>query len=64
MELNLPCLVATGQGSSGYKIVEEFLPEAAKSGDASTIPSQRGDPLSDSNLSSCLKPLSQTTTLK
>jgi hypothetical protein len=29
LELNLPCLVITGQGSSGYKIVEEFLPEAA-----------------------------------
>jgi hypothetical protein len=29
LELNLPCLVVTGQGSSGYKIIEEFLPEAA-----------------------------------
>ena len=29
LELNLPCLVLTGQGSSGYKIIEEFLPEAA-----------------------------------
>jgi hypothetical protein len=29
MELNLPCLVVTGQGSRGYKIIEEFLPEAA-----------------------------------
>lgn len=24
--LNLPCLVVTDQGSSGYKIIEEFLP--------------------------------------
>jgi SWIM zinc finger len=29
LELNLPCLVVTGQGNSGYKIIEEFLPEAA-----------------------------------
>ena len=29
LELNLPCLVVTGQGSRGYKIIEEFLPEAA-----------------------------------
>ena len=29
MELNLPCLVVTGQGSRGYKIIEKFLPEAA-----------------------------------
>ena len=29
LELNLPCLVVTGQGSSGYKIIEQFLPEAA-----------------------------------
>jgi uncharacterized Zn finger protein len=29
LELNLPCLVVTGQASSGYKIIEEFLPEAA-----------------------------------
>jgi len=29
LELNLPCLVVTGQGKSGYKIIEEFLPEAA-----------------------------------
>jgi hypothetical protein len=29
LELNLPCLVVTGQGSSGYKIIAEFLPEAA-----------------------------------
>jgi hypothetical protein len=29
LELNLPCLVVTGQGSSGYKIIEAFLPEAA-----------------------------------
>jgi uncharacterized Zn finger protein len=29
LELNLPCLVITGQGSSGYKIIEQFLPEAA-----------------------------------
>jgi SWIM zinc finger len=29
LELNLPCLVVTGQGSTGYKIIEEFLPEAA-----------------------------------
>lgn len=28
MELHLPCLVKLGQGS-GYKIIEEFLPEAA-----------------------------------
>ena len=28
LDLNLPCLVVTGQGSSGYKIIEEFLPEA------------------------------------
>jgi uncharacterized Zn finger protein len=29
LELNLPCLVVTGQGSSGYKIIDQFLPEAA-----------------------------------
>jgi len=29
LELNLPCLVVTGQGNSGYKIIEQFLPEAA-----------------------------------
>ena len=29
LQLNLPCLVVTGQGSSGYKIIQEFLPEAA-----------------------------------
>lgn len=29
LELNLPCLVVTGQGSSGCKIIEEFLPDAA-----------------------------------
>src|SRR5207302_1580287 len=29
LELNLPCLVVTGQGNSAYKIIEEFLPEAA-----------------------------------
>jgi hypothetical protein len=29
MELNLPCLVKLGQGNNGYKIIEEFLPEAA-----------------------------------
>jgi hypothetical protein len=29
LELNLPCLVVTGQGNSGYKIIERFLPEAA-----------------------------------
>jgi len=29
LELNLPCPVVTGQGSSDYKIIEEFLPEAA-----------------------------------
>jgi len=29
LELNLPCLVIPGQGSRGYKIIEEFLPEAA-----------------------------------
>ena len=29
LELNLPCLVVTGQGNSGYKIIKEFLPEAA-----------------------------------
>jgi len=29
MELHLPCLVKLGQGNNGYKIVEEFLPEAA-----------------------------------
>jgi hypothetical protein len=29
MELHLPCLVKLGQGNSGYKILEEFLPEAA-----------------------------------
>jgi hypothetical protein len=38
MELNLPCLVVTGQGSNGYKKIEEFLPEAAQTG-ASTIDS-------------------------
>ena len=29
LELNLPCLVVTGQGARGYKIIEEFLPAAA-----------------------------------
>ncbi len=29
LELNLPCLVVTGQGNRGYKIIEQFLPEAA-----------------------------------
>jgi len=29
LELNLPCLVITGQGARGYKIIEEFLPAAA-----------------------------------
>jgi hypothetical protein len=29
LELNFPCLVVTVQGSSGYKVIEEFLPEAA-----------------------------------
>ena len=29
LELNLPCLVVTGQGNSGYKKIEQFLPEAA-----------------------------------
>jgi hypothetical protein len=29
LELNRPCPVVTGQGSSGYKIIEEFLREAA-----------------------------------
>jgi len=29
LELNLPCLVVTGQGKSGYKIIEQFSPEAA-----------------------------------
>jgi len=29
LELNLPCLVKLGQGNSGYKIIEEFLPESA-----------------------------------
>jgi hypothetical protein len=29
LELNLPCLVVTGPGNNGYKIIEEFLPEAA-----------------------------------
>ena len=29
MELHLPCLAKLGQGNSGYKIIEEFLPEAA-----------------------------------
>lgn len=29
LELYLPCLVVTGQGTSGYKIIQEFLPEAA-----------------------------------
>jgi hypothetical protein len=27
--LHLPCLVKLGQGNNEYKIVEEFLPEAA-----------------------------------
>jgi hypothetical protein len=26
---DLACLVKLGQGNSGYKIIEEFLPEAA-----------------------------------
>ena len=30
MELHLPCLVKVGQGNSGYKNIEEFLPEAAE----------------------------------
>ena len=29
LELNLPCLVVTSQSSSGYKVIQEFLPEAA-----------------------------------
>ncbi len=29
LDLNRPCLVVTGQGSSGYKIIEGSLPEAA-----------------------------------
>jgi hypothetical protein len=29
LELNLPCLVVTGQGNNGYKTISEFLPEAA-----------------------------------
>jgi hypothetical protein len=29
LELNLPCLVVTGQGNNGYKTIEQFLPEAA-----------------------------------
>ena len=29
MELHLPCLVKLGQGNNGYKIIQEFLPEAA-----------------------------------
>ena len=29
LELNLPCLVVTGLGNSGYKIIEQFSPEAA-----------------------------------
>jgi hypothetical protein len=29
LELNLPCLVVTGQGARGYKIIQEFLPAAA-----------------------------------
>lgn len=29
MNLHLPCLVKLGQGNSGYKVIKEFLPEAA-----------------------------------
>jgi len=29
MELQLPRFVKLAQGNSGYKIIEEFLPEAA-----------------------------------
>jgi hypothetical protein len=29
LELNLPCLVRTGNGNKGYKTIEEFLPEVA-----------------------------------
>jgi hypothetical protein len=29
LELNLPCLVRTGNGNRGYKTIEEFLPEVA-----------------------------------
>src|ERR1700747_517374 len=29
MELHLPCLVKVGQGHNGYKIIQEFLSEAA-----------------------------------
>ena len=29
MELHLPCSVKVGQNNGGYKIIEEFLPEAA-----------------------------------
>ena len=30
--LDLPCLVVTSQGSSGHKIIEEFLPEGCLTG--------------------------------
>ena len=29
LELNLPCVVRTGNGNRGYKTIEEFLPEVA-----------------------------------
>jgi hypothetical protein len=29
LELNLPCLVRTGNGNKGYKTIKEFLPEVA-----------------------------------
>ncbi len=29
LELNLPCLVRTGNGKKGYKTIDEFLPEVA-----------------------------------
>ena len=30
MELHLPCPLKVGQGSHGYKYIEEFLPDAAQ----------------------------------
>ena len=41
LELNLPWLVVTGQGSSGYKIIEEFLPRSCLTGTIHKFESER-----------------------
>ncbi len=50
MELHLPCLVKLGQGNNGYKIIEEFLPEAAaRSAAVPTCSESERHQLSDSD---------------